>query len=235
MLRHGGAILRACLEHVGAMAAPGITTGQLDAAAETFIRDHGAQPAFKGYQGFPATICASVNEQCVHGIPGHRVLLEGEILSIDCGVWLHGFYTDACITVPIGRVSAEAMALMDATQGALAAALAALKAGARVGDVSHAIQQYAEKRGYSPVRSLTGHGVGRQLHDVPDIPNAGTAGTGAVFPMHTVVAIEPIIAAGDSAVMQEADGWTIRTRDCSLCAHFEHTVVVEKGGCTVLA
>lgn len=235
MLRQGGAILRACLEHVGGMVAPGITTGQLDAAAEAFIRDHGAQPAFKGYQGFPATLCTSIDEQCVHGIPGHRVLAEGELLSIDCGVWLHGLCTDACITVPVGTVSAEAIALMDTTQNALAAALDALKAGVRVGDVSHAIQQYAEKRGYAPVRSLTGHGVGHHLHDVPDIPNAGTAGTGAVFPLHTVVAIEPIIAAGDSAVIQEADGWTIRTKDRSLCAHFEHTVVVEKGGCTVLA
>jgi len=234
-IREGGAILRACLDHIASLVAPGVTTGELDLIAETFIRDRGGVPAFKGYQGFPATLCTSVNEQCVHGIPGKHALQEGDIIGVDCGVQLHGLYTDACLTVPVGTISDEARKLMDATEGALQAALMVLKAGVRVGDISATIQQYVEERGFQPVRSLTGHGVGRNLHDAPDIPNVGRVGTGPVFCANTVIAIEPIIVAGDPAVAQGSDGWTISTRDRSLCAHYEHTVVVRERTCEVVA
>jgi len=235
MIREGGTILRACLDHVALLVKPGVTTKDLDTEAETFIRDRGGDPAFKGYQGFPATLCTSINEQCVHGIPGDHALTEGDIISIDCGVILHGFYTDACITVPVGKISNEASKLMHVTEGALKKSLSILKAGVSVGDISSAIQKYVEERGFQPVKSLTGHGVGKNLHDVPDIPNFGKAGTGPVFPVNTIVAIEPIIVAGDPAVIQESDNWTITTRDKSLCAHYEHTIVVRESGAEILA
>lgn len=235
-LRHGGEILRSCLEHVATLVRPGITTIELDAAAEEFIRSHeGATPAFKGYQGFPGTLCTSVNDECVHAIPGPRVLAEGDIISIDCGVRYHELFTDACITVPVGSISKNAQHLLDVTAGALEHVLSFVKKGVRVGDLSAAIQQYAEEHGCTPVQSLTGHGVGRNIHDFPDIPNIGVAGTGPELPAHTVVAIEPILCLGAGRVLQAADGWTLNTSDHSLAAHFEHTLLVKDDGCDVLA
>lgn len=233
--RTGGKILRACLEMLRPKAVPGVTTEDLDALAEAFIRDHGALPAFQGYNGYPATLCTSVNDECVHGIPGSRVLEEGDILSMDCGVLHDELYTDACITVPIGQVSKEAAHLLSVTEAALARALAVLRAGVRVGDLSAAIQEMIEAGGCHAVRSLTGHGLGRNLHQFPDIPNSGKKGTGAVFVAGTVVAIEPIVSLGSADVRQTGDGWTLVTNDGSLSAHSEHTVLVTENGCDIIA
>ncbi len=233
-LRRGGAILRRCLQHVASLVHPGVKTQELDAAAESFIRAEGALPAFKRYQGYPATLCTSVNEQCVHGIPGDRVLVEGDIISLDCGVLLDHLYTDACITVPVSRISPKAEHLLDVTERALGNALSILRAGLNVGDISSTIQRTVEAEGFHPVRSLTGHGLGTSLHQFPDVPNWGEAGTGPIFPMGTIVAIEPIISAGSDRVTEAADGWTLSTADSALSAHFEHTVLVLQGGCEVL-
>ncbi len=236
LVREGGKILRGCLDMIGEEVDIGITTGDLDSKAEEFIRSHnGAEPGFKGYNGFPATLCTSVNEECVHGIPSDRVLQDGEIIAIDCGVRMHGFYTDACMTFPIGKISDEARNLLAATQGALKEAEKILKAGAHVGDISSTVQQYVESHGFTVVRSLTGHGLGKDLHQFPDVPNFGEAGTGPVFPARTLVAIEPIIATGEYQVMQSPDGWTLSMKDNGLSAHFEHTFVVLEDKCEIIA
>lgn len=234
-LRKGGQILRGCLEYVAGLVCPGITTGELDHAAETYIRDHSGEPAFKGYKGFPATLCTSVNEECVHGIPGKRMLKEGDIVSLDGGVIFDGLYTDACVTVPAGRIAKEAENLLRTTEKALSAAISVVRGGVRVGDISSTIQQVAEKGGCHPVRSLTGHGVGRSLHAFPDIPNTGKAGTGPVLPVGTVIAIEPILSLGSPEVRSLEDSWTLVITDGALSAHSEHTVLVTEGGSEVLA
>lgn len=235
-LRRGGKILRGCLDHVAALVCPGITTGELDRAAEAFIRDHGGEPAFKGYKGFPATLCASVNEECVHGVPGKRALREGDIISLDCGVLFDHLYTDACVTAPVGCMADDARSLVLATEEALAAAVRVVRSGARVGDISSAIQRVAEKAGCRPVRSLTGHGVGRGLHLFPDVPNSGRAGTGPALPAGTVIAIEPIFSLGSPDVRcRKDDGWTLVIADGTLSAHSEHTILVQERGCEVLA
>jgi len=233
-LRKGGKILHDCLSHVAALVEPGITTGFLDSMAETFIRDHGAVPGFKGYQGFPATLCTSRNDVCVHGIPSAEELQEGDIISIDCGVVLDGLNTDACITVPVGAISPQKQSLMQTTIEALEQAVQVVKAGAHVGDISATVERVARARGFSPVRALTGHGLGTILHQYPDIPNVGTAKTGPVLPAMTLIAIEPIISAGSDAILEGEDGWTIYVKDHALVAHFEHTVLVLEGGNEVL-
>lgn len=233
--RKGGRILHECLEMLAPQVIPGVTTGQLDTIAETFIRDHGGIPAFKGYNNYPATLCTSVNEECVHGIPGARVLVEGDIVSLDCGVLLDGLNTDACITVPVGRISNDAWHLLNVTKKALDEAVATLRAGIRVGDLSAAIQDVIKEGKLWPVRSLTGHGLGRDLHQFPDIPNFGKRGTGAMFAAGTVVAVEPIVAVGCDDVSQMPDKWTLVTDDGSLSAHFEHTLLVTEGGCEIIA
>ena len=234
--RHGGKILRACLDHVTPQVVPGITTKELDVIAEEFILSHdGAKPAFKGYHGFPGTLCTSVNEECVHGIPGDRVLEEGDIIAVDCGVLYDELYTDACVTVPVGAISDDAQRLLDVTQEALAEIVAMLKGGVQVGDISSTVQQYVEARDFAAVRSLTGHGLGRTLHGYPDSPNVGEAGTGAVIPAGTVIAVEPIVSAGADSVQSAGDDWTLSIRDGGLSAHFEHTVLVTEGGCDIIA
>ncbi|MFH1444086.1 MAG: type I methionyl aminopeptidase [Candidatus Peregrinibacteria bacterium] len=233
-LRKGGKILHDCLEHVAALAKEGVTTGFLDSMAETFIRDHGGIPGFKGYQGFPATLCTSVNEVCVHGIPGAQELKPGDIISIDCGVIVDALYTDACVTVSIGSISPQAQSLMEASAEGLKEAIAIVKAGVHVGDISATVERVARARGFSPVRALTGHGLGTTLHQYPDIPNVGTAKTGSVLPAMTLIAIEPIISAGSDAIEEGEDGWSIHVKDHALVAHYEHTVLVLEGGNEVL-
>lgn len=232
----GGKVLRECLIETAGHVKPGITTGELDAVAEEFIRSHkGATPAFKGYHNFPATICASVNDQCVHGIPGSRVLNDGDIIAIDCGVVYGKLYTDACVSVAVGSVSQDVQDFLTASEAALEAACRIVAAGVSVGDISSTIQKYVEGHGYSCVNGLTGHGLGTDLHQFPDIPNVGKAGTGPKLPTNTIIAIEPITSMGKPNIREEGDGWTIATDDGSLSAHFEHTVLVTKDGCEILA
>lgn len=234
-VRRAGSILRACLEMLAKEVKPGITTVELDKLAEDFIRHHGGEPAFKGYHNFPATLCVSVNDECVHGIPSMRVLEEGDVVSLDCGVVVDELYTDACITVPVGQVSKDAQRLLTVTKQALDDAVAIIKEGIRVGDISATIQKTVEGGGCTPVRSLTGHGLGRTLHQFPDIPNIGKMHTGAVLPAWTVIAIEPIVSLGSGEVRDGGDGWTLNIADGSWAAHFEHTVLVTPDGCEVLA
>ncbi|UPA22804.1 type I methionyl aminopeptidase [Candidatus Peribacteria bacterium] len=233
--RKGGKILRGCLEMLRGKVAAGVTTNQLDALAESYIREHGGIPAFKGFHGYPATLCTSVNDECVHGIPNDEVLQNGDIVSLDCGVIYDELYTDACITVGVGNISKEAQNLLHVTENALADAVSFLKAGVRVGDVSALIQASVEKGGCRAVKSLTGHGLGKTLHQYPDIPNLGKKGTGPVFPAGTVVAIEPIVSISADEVHGTGDGWTLVTEDGSLAAHFEHTILILENGCEVLA
>jgi len=235
-VRKAGVILRSCLEYIAGKAVAGITTAELDTLAEEFIRSHeGATPGFKGYHGFPYSICTSVNEQCVHGMPSDRELKDGDIISIDCGVMMEGLHTDACITVPVGTISKEAQQLLDTTKGALDQIKDFLKAGTHVGDISSAIQTYAEAHGCSVLKSLTGHGLGHDLHQFPDIPNFGEAGTGPTLEAGTIVAIEPILALGDDQVVSASDGWTLSTKKSTLSAHFEHTYAILEGKCEILA
>lgn len=233
-MRKGGKILRGCLDLVSSLVRPGIRTDELDRRAEEYIRDHEALPGFKGYQGFPATLCTSVNDVCVHGIPGNQVLQEGDILSIDCGVILDGLYTDACVTVSVGKVPSLAARLKEAAEKALEAAIAVVRAGAHVGDISAAVQQIAEGYGFHPVRALTGHGVGTNLHQFPDIPNLGEPRTGPVIPAKTILAIEPILSAGSDAIVEGEDGWAIYVKDHALTSHAEHTVLVRENGSEIL-
>jgi len=234
-LRRGGKILRSCLDLVETLVAPGVTTAELDRRAEEFIRSQGGIPGFKGYNSFPATLCTSINEQCVHGIPSDRILQEGEIVSVDCGVIYDELYTDACMTFAVGAISSEAKKLMDVTQQALNNVVALVKEGVRVGEISATVQKTAEDEGFHPVRALTGHGLGTTLHQFPDIPNIGKKGTGARLPANTLIAVEPIISAGSDAVVEAADSWTLSTKDGALCAHFEHTLLVLPERCEVLA
>lgn len=233
-LRKGGKILHDCLRHVAALVKPGVTTGFLDGIAETFILDHGATPGFKGYHGFPATLCTSANDIAVHGIPGTQILREGDILSLDCGVLLDGLYTDACITVSLDPITPQARLLMETTEEALRQAIAVVKAGVHVGDISATVERTARSQGFSPVRALTGHGLGKTLHQYPDIPNVGEKRTGPVLPAMTLIAIEPIISAGSDAISEGEDGWAIYVKDHALVAHFEHTVLVRQGGSEIL-
>ncbi len=236
LLRKGGKILRDCLIETAKHVKPGITTGHLDSIAEDFIRSHeGTAPAFKGYHGFPATLCTSVNEQCVHGIPNPRKLIEGDIVSLDCGVVYGKLYTDACLTVPVGRVSEDVMQFLRVSEDALERVCTIIRPGLKVGDISSMIQTFIEEHGYSCVNGLTGHGLGTTLHQFPDVPNIGTAGTGPKLPVHTIIAIEPITAMGRPEVREDGDGWTIATKDGSLSAHFEHTVLVTESGYEILA
>ncbi|MFH1670471.1 MAG: type I methionyl aminopeptidase [Patescibacteria group bacterium] len=234
-LRKGGKILRACLNLVESMVAVGMTTKELDDAAEKFILSEGGKPGFKGYRHFPNTLCTSINEECVHGIPSGRALKEGDIISVDCGVIFDGLYTDACFTASVGKISEEAAKLLKVTLQCLKNVVALVKKGVKVGDISATVQQTAEAAGFHPVRSLTGHGLGKTLHQFPDIHNVGEAGTGAILPANTLIAVEPIISTGSDMVVTGEDGWTLSTKDSALCAHFEHTLLVREEGCEVIA
>ena len=234
-LRIGGRVLRGCLQAAAAAVKPGITTGELDRIAEEFILSHeGATPAFKGYRGFPATLCISINEQCVHGLPGHRVIEEGDIVSLDGGVIYKNLYTDACVTVAAGSIPPETQRFLDVSSEALDKACALVRPGTRIGDISSLIQKTVEGAGYYCLRALTGHGLGTTLHQFPDVPNLGKKGTGPILPAYTIIAIEPITSMGTQQIVEEGDGWTLKTADSSLSAHFEHTVLVTPEGCEIL-
>ncbi len=222
------------LAELKSLVVPGLTTADLDAVAEKRLGEAGAEPAFKGYHGYPATICASVNEQVVHGIPSKRPLVEGDIISIDMGAKLEGFYGDSAVTVAVGRVSEEADRLLSVTEASLYEGLAAVKPGARVSDIGAAVQSHVEAHGFSVVREFVGHGIGTKLHEEPQIPNYGPAGRGPRLSEGMVLAVEPMVNFGKPAVKVLGDGWTAVTKDGSLSAHFEHTVVVTGNGCRIL-
>jgi methionyl aminopeptidase len=229
-----GAILVRTLNLLAGKVRLGVTTGELDAAAEKFIRSQGAEPAFKGYRGFPGSICASPNSMVVHGIPGRYKLGRGDILSVDVGVVLDGWVADAARTFPVGPVTPIARKLLDVTEGALFKAVEQSVAGNRLGDVSHAVQQHVEAGGFSVVRSLVGHGIGRSMHEDPQIPNFGDPGKGPVLEEGMVLAIEPMVTAGRHAVRMGDDHWAIYAQDGSLAAHFEFTVAITAEGPRIL-
>ena len=234
-MAEGGLITAACLKMLRENVKPGVTTRELDRLAEDFIRERGGRPEFKGYQGFPASICASPNAMIVHGIPGSYRLKSGDIISLDVGVRYKGFVTDSATTVPVGDVPDEVVGLLGVTRECLAAATEQMRAGNRLGDVGHAIQSLAEARGYGVVRDLVSHGVGRQMHEDPQIPNYGSPGTGPRLRPGMTFAIEPMITLGDYAIrVSEWDGWSIYTADNSLAAHYEHTVAVTDNGPWIL-
>lgn len=229
LIRESSLLVAKTLAEVAKSIRPGISTLELDRLAETFIRDHGAVPAFLNYNGFPNSLCISVNSQVVHGIPNKNELQDGDICSVDCGVLKNGFYGDSAYTFAIGEVEDETVQLLRITKESLYKGIEKAVAGNRLGDVSHAIQEHAETSGYSVVRELVGHGIGRHLHEKPEVPNYGKRGSGLVLREGLVIAIEPMINMGGKAVVHERDGWTIRTADNKPSAHFEHTVAIRKG------
>jgi methionyl aminopeptidase len=233
-MRAANALVADVLAELATMVAPGVTTADLDAAAERLVRAGGAEPAFKGYRGYPRTLCASVNEQVVHGIPSARALVEGDIISLDMGVKLNGFYGDSAVTVPVGRVSEVAATLLRVTQESLEKGIEQVRLGGRISDIGHAIQQHVEAHGLSVVREFVGHGIGSALHEEPQIANYGEPGRGPRLAEGMTLAIEPMVNVGRPAVKVLADGWTAVTKDGSLSAHFEHTVAVTKNGPLVL-
>lgn len=214
---------------------PGITTAKLDAIAEEYIRDNGGVPGFKGYNGFPATLCVSVNDVVVHGIPGKQVIREGDIVSIDCGVILNGYYGDSAFTYPIGPVHPRVAELLTVTRQSLELGIAAAIAGNRLGDVGYAIQSHVESHGFSVVRELVGHGIGKNLHEKPEVMNYGRRGSGSKLREGMVVCIEPMVNLGTRSISQDNDGWTIRTLDRMPSAHFEHAIAIRKGAAEVLS
>ena len=236
LMRVAGRLVGETLELLREATRPGVTTLELDTLAETHIRDHGGIPSFKGYSHppFPATICASVNDEVVHGIPGAYALREGDVLALDVGVILDGWVSDAARTHAVGEVSRIGRRLIDVTRTSLERGIAAVRVGGRVGDIGAAVQQEVEAAGFSVVQSLVGHGVGRSMHEEPQVPNFGRPGTGAELVEGLVIAIEPMVNAGAHDVVLGADGWTITTRDGSLSAHWEHTVAVTADGPRIL-
>ena len=229
-----GAILVKTMDLLAGNIRPGVTTADFDRAAERFIRSQGATPAFKGYRGFPGSICASPNDMVVHGIPGKFKLRRGDILSVDIGVVLDGWVADAARTFPVGQVSPVAATLLEVTEGSLFAAVEQCRAGNRLGDVSHAVQQHVESNGFAIVRSLVGHGIGRSMHEEPQIPNYGPPGRGVELEEGMVLAVEPMVTAGRHAVRMGDDGWAIYAQDGSLAAHFEFTVAITAHGPRIL-
>ena len=235
LIRESSLLVAKTLAEVAKSIRPGISTLELDRLAETFIRDHNAVPAFLNYNGFPNSLCISVNSQVVHGIPNKNELQDGDICSVDCGVLKNGFYGDSAYTFAIGEVDDETVQLLRITKESLYKGIEKAVAGNRLGDVSHAIQEHAETSGYSVVRELVGHGIGRHLHEKPEVPNYGKRGSGLVLREGLVIAIEPMINMGGKAVVHERDGWTIRTADNKPSAHFEHTVAIRKGAPDILS
>lgn len=233
-MRVSGILLRKVFNEIGSNVAPGVTTAELDQVARKCIQDGGAKPAFLGYMGYPATLCTSVNEEVVHGIPNDRPLNEGDIVSIDCGLVLNGFYADTATTYGVGKISESAQQLLDATEESLGQAIQQMVVGNRIGTVSSAVQQYVEARGYSVVRDYTGHGIGRAMHEPPQIPNFGNPDTGFRLRPGLVLAVEPMVNAGTFKTKTLDDGWTVVTADGQLSAHFEHTIAVTEQGPLIL-
>jgi methionyl aminopeptidase len=234
VMREAGRVTARALRSVGDAVRPGVTTAELDRIAEAVIRDAGALPAFLGYHGFPATICASRNSVVVHGIPSTAALEEGDIISVDVGAIVDGYYGDSAFTFPVGAIDTETRRLLDVTKRSLEAGMAKCVPGMRLYDISSAVQRVAEGGGFSVVREYVGHGIGRAMHEEPQVPNYGSAGRGPTLQQGMVLAIEPMINAGEAAVMQMDDGWTVMTADGSRSAHFEHTVAVTQDGPVVL-
>lgn len=235
LMRQANQIVGQVLQAVSRMAAPGVTTAQLDRAAEEMCRQMGCRPAFKGYNGYPFALCCSVNEEVVHGFPGERALREGDIISMDFGVIKDGFYGDSATTVAVGQVSPEARKLMDATRRALEAGIEQARPGNRLGDISAAVQRVAEEAGFSVVRQFVGHGIGRALHEEPQVPNYGAPGKGVKLKAGMVLAIEPMVNVGAYGVKILSDGWTAVTVDGKLSAHYEHTVAITEDGPRILS
>ena len=234
LIRASAYVLAQAHGEVAGLVKEGITTYELDKRAEEFIRDHGGQPSFKGYNNFPHSLCISINSVVVHGFPSDYALQSGDIISIDCGVLLNGYHSDSAYTYPIGEVKPEVLNLLESTKESLYCGIDCAIAGNRMGDISYAIQQHVEKRGYGVVRELVGHGVGKSLHERPEVPNYGKRGSGLKLQTGLVIAVEPMVNLGTKNIVQEKDGWTIRTKDKKPSAHFEHTIVVRKDKAEIL-
>ena len=234
IMRQAGRILAAILDVLKKRIEPGIITQELDAITVHELSRHGAESSFKGYRGYPSQLCVSVNEEIVHGIPNERVFKEGDIVSLDVGAIVDGLQADAAVTVAVGKISKEVQTLLETTKGALAAGIASARFGNRLGDISNAIQQYVESRGFSVIREYTGHGVGRELHEDPQIPNFGPPGQGLLLKPGLTLALEPMVSAGDWQTRLGKNKWTVVTADAKLAAHFEHTIAITEGEAEVL-
>jgi methionyl aminopeptidase len=235
LMRQSNMLVSETLAEIAKVIKPGVSTLQLDKLAEEYLRDHGGEPGFLGYNGFPNTLCTSVNSEVVHGIPSDFQLKEGDIVSVDCGVKLNGFYGDSAYTFEIGEVEATTRDLLKTTKEALFIGIEMAREGNRLGDVGNAIQKHAEQRGYSVVREMVGHGLGKHLHEEPEVPNYGRRGSGVKLKKGMVICLEPMINLGERYIKQDQDGWTIRTRDDKPSAHFELAVAVQKGEALVLS
>jgi len=233
-MRRAGRVVGEILEILRSAVRPGVTTGELDEIAEREIRARGATPSFKGYRGFPATICTSVNNEIVHGIPGKKTLKDGDLLKLDAGAIVEGYHGDSAITVPVGEVSQENLKLIETTERSLQAGIAEARAGNRIGDIGAAVQTMAEGAGFSVVREYVGHGIGRALHEDPPVPNYGSHGKGLPLEPGLVIAIEPMVNIGTYETRLLPDGWTVVTADGALSAHFEHTIAITENGPEVL-
>ena len=235
LLRENAILVSKTLAEVGKIVAPGVTTLELNRVAETFIRDHGAIPSFLGFEGFPAALCLSVNDVVVHGFPSDYVLKEGDVVSVDCGTLYKGYNGDSAYTFPVGEVDAKTRRLLDVTKASLFKGIGAAVAGARVGDIGHAVQSYVEAAGFSVVRELEGHGIGRKMHEDPGVPNYGRQGHGPKLVDGMTICIEPMVNAGGRSVYLSRNGWAVHTSDKSNSAHYELTVVVRKGHAELLS
>lgn len=233
-MKKAGSITGAALQHAGESIRAGMTTKELDRIINKFITSHGAVPSFLGYGGFKGSACISINDEVIHGIPGPRKIQDGDIVSIDVGAYIDGYHGDSAKTFAVGNVSDEAKELMASTEESLYKAIELAKPGVRIGDLSSAIQQYNESRGYSIVKQFVGHGVGKELHEDPEVPNFGKAGHGVRLVAGMVIAIEPMVNAGGAAIKVMPDGWTVKTKDGSLSAHFEHTIAITSDGAVIL-
>jgi len=229
LMRQAGRLVAECHAALAPRIRPGVTTAELDAFVEDFLRRHGGIPTYKGYRGYPASICTSVNDEVCHGIPGRRRLREGDVITVDIGVTLNGYHGDSAWTYAVGEVSEEARRLMEVGEACLWAGIAQAREGSRLGDIGHAIQSLAESHGCGVVRDFVGHGIGRRLHEDPDVPHFGTPGTGVRLRAGMTLCIEPMITLGDWRVTIDDDGWTARTADGSLCVQYEHTIAVTDG------
>lgn len=235
IIRRNNLLVSKTLAEVAKLVKPGVTTLELDKRAEEFIRDNGAQPGFLGYAGFPNTLCTSVNDQVVHGIPSDYVLKEGDIVSVDCGTYMDGYYGDTAYTFPVGEISDDLLQLLRTTKESLLLGIDNAIEGNRVGDIGYAVQMHAENAGYSVVREMVGHGLGKAMHETPEVPNYGKRGRGVKLNKGLVLCIEPMINMGTKYIKQEPDGWTIKTADGKPSAHYELAVVVDKGKADILS